>query len=168
MTQHGPEIAAILPVDLTSLLLNLLSWTDLACFVLLLPYLSKNQRWTQSKTWCLNSSHLGIAEIWTQALTLILYMALASHTCPWELGNTNSLLMMVKSNRSHFPRDLHALLFKIKYLSLWDKTQWYLETGSLILTFYLQPSHCSRAAKEPLWLGLSHLNAKGSALHLSV
>lgn len=46
MTQYGPEIAAILPVDLTSLLLNLLSWTDLACFVLLLlRYLSKNQRW---------------------------------------------------------------------------------------------------------------------------
>lgn len=41
MTQYGPEIEAILPVDLTSLLLNLLSWTDLACFVLLLLYLSK-------------------------------------------------------------------------------------------------------------------------------
>lgn len=41
MTQYGPEIAAILPVDLTPLLLNLLSWTDLACFVLLLLYLSK-------------------------------------------------------------------------------------------------------------------------------
>lgn len=41
MTQYGSEIAAILPVDLTSLLLNLLCWTDLACFVLLLLYLSK-------------------------------------------------------------------------------------------------------------------------------
>lgn len=63
MTQHGPEIAAILPVDFTYLLLNLLSWTDLACFVFLLLYLSKNQRWAQSKTWCLNSSHLDIAGI---------------------------------------------------------------------------------------------------------
>lgn len=41
MTQYGPEIAAILPVDLTSLLLNLPSWTDLPCFVLLPLYLSK-------------------------------------------------------------------------------------------------------------------------------
>lgn len=40
MTQYGPDIAAIVPADLTSLLLNL-SWTDLACFVLLLLYLSK-------------------------------------------------------------------------------------------------------------------------------
>lgn len=63
MTQYGPEIAAILPIDLTPLLLNLLSWTDLACFVLLLLYLSKNQRWAQSKTWHLNSSHLDISEI---------------------------------------------------------------------------------------------------------
>lgn len=44
MTQYGPEIAAILPVDLRSLLLNLLSWTDLACFVLFPLYLSKNLR----------------------------------------------------------------------------------------------------------------------------
>lgn len=80
MTQYGPEIAAILPVDLTSLLLNLLSWTDLACFVLLLlRYLSKNQRWAQSKTWHLNSGPLDMPDILTQALTLILYMALTSH-----------------------------------------------------------------------------------------
>lgn len=63
MTQYGPEIAAILPVDLTSLLLNLLSWTDLACFVLLLLYLSENQRWAQSITWHLNFSHLDMFEI---------------------------------------------------------------------------------------------------------
>lgn len=47
MTQYGPEIAAILPVDLTSLLLNLPSWTDLPCFVLLLLYLSKSEMDTE-------------------------------------------------------------------------------------------------------------------------
>lgn len=70
MTQYGPEITAILPVDLIYLLLNLLSWTDLTCFILLLLYLSRNQRWAPGKTWCLNFSHLDMSEILIQALRL--------------------------------------------------------------------------------------------------